>query len=161
MVCWLTTPSPSTVLVVYGFPLTRISPEEFKRKQTWKCFSNYDLANKSNQADLSQLDSFQVYLLNASESIWYEKPFKTKIHYFLLQFFGLVYVFRKHCFRKNKGRKWWIFVLNGFAQGPSINHVVKILGTFDPLPPWSLLLIKAYDIKWSFGQPPPSPKLST
>ena len=33
-----------------------------------------------------------------------------------------------------------------------INHVVKILGIFDPLPPsWSLLLNKAYVIKWSSG----------
>ena len=38
-------------------------------------------------------------------------------------------------------------------QGSSINHVVKILGIFDP-PSWSLLLNKAYVIKWSFGQPP-------
>ena len=36
--------------------------------------------------------------------------------------------------------------------GTSINYVVKILGIFDPPPPsWSLLLIKAYVIKWSFG----------
>ena len=35
-------------------------------------------------------------------------------------------------------------------MGSSINHVVKILGIFDPPPPlWSLLLNKAYVIKWS------------
>ena len=46
-------------------------------------------------------------------------------------------------------------------QGSSINHMVKILGIFDPLPPsWSLLLNNAYVIKWSFGKPPP-PQLST
>ena len=33
--------------------------------------------------------------------------------------------------------------------GSSINHVVKILGIVDP-PSWSLLLNKAYVIKWSF-----------
>ena len=33
--------------------------------------------------------------------------------------------------------------------------MVKFLGIFDPIPtPWSLLLNKAYVIKWSFGQPP-------
>ena len=32
-----------------------------------------------------------------------------------------------------------------------VNHVVKILGIFDPLPPpWSILLNNAYVIKWSF-----------
>ena len=36
--------------------------------------------------------------------------------------------------------------------GSSINHVVTFLGIFDPPPPsWSLLLNKAYVIKWSFG----------
>ena len=36
--------------------------------------------------------------------------------------------------------------------GASINHVVKILGIFDPFPPsWSLLLNKAYVLKWLFG----------
>ena len=40
-------------------------------------------------------------------------------------------------------------------MGSSINHVVTFLGIFDPPPPsWSLLLNKAYVIKWSFGQPP-------
>ena len=39
-----------------------------------------------------------------------------------------------------------------FTKRSSINHVVKILVIFDPLPPsWSLLLNKAYVIKWSFG----------
>ena len=38
----------------------------------------------------------------------------------------------------------------------------QIFGYFDPLPPsWSLLLNKAYVIKWSFGQPPLPPQLST
>ena len=39
----------------------------------------------------------------------------------------------------------------------------QIFGHFDPPPPsWSLLLNKAYVIKWSFGQPPlPPPQLST
>ena len=39
--------------------------------------------------------------------------------------------------------------------GSSINHVVKFLDILTPLPPlWSLLLNKAYVIKWSFGLPP-------
>ena len=47
-------------------------------------------------------------------------------------------------------------------KGSFINHVVKFLGIFDPLPPsWSLLLNKAYVIKWSFGQPPLPPQMST
>ena len=37
------------------------------------------------------------------------------------------------------------------CKGSSINHVVKFFGIFDP-PSWSLLLNKAYVIKWSFGQ---------
>ena len=38
------------------------------------------------------------------------------------------------------------------SKGSFINHVVKFLRIFDPLPPsWSLLLNKAYVIKWSFG----------
>ena len=46
---------------------------------------------------------------------------------------------------------WFIEIL-----GSSINHVVKILGIFDPpIPPsWSLLLNKAYVMKWSLGKPP-------
>ena len=41
----------------------------------------------------------------------------------------------------------------GFIHKP--RYVVNILGIFDPPPPsWSLLLNKAYVIKWSFGQPP-------
>ena len=39
---------------------------------------------------------------------------------------------------------------NHIHKGLSINHVVKILVFFDP-PSWSLLLNKAYVIKWSFG----------
>ena len=47
-------------------------------------------------------------------------------------------------------------------MGSSINHVDTFLGIFDPLPPsWSLLLNKAYVIKWTFGQPPLPPQLST
>ena len=48
-------------------------------------------------------------------------------------------------------------------MGPSINHVVKFLGIFDPPPPsWPLLQNKAYVLKWSFGYPPPPPlQLST
>ena len=44
----------------------------------------------------------------------------------------------------------------------SINHVVNNLGIFDPppTPSWSLLLNKAYVLKWSFEYPPP-PLLST
>ena len=40
-----------------------------------------------------------------------------------------------------------------FSKGSPINnHMVKILGIFDlPPPSWSLLLNKAYVIKWSFG----------
>ena len=36
-----------------------------------------------------------------------------------------------------------------FARESSINHVVKLLRIFPPS--WSLLLYKAYVIKWSFG----------
>ena len=49
-----------------------------------------------------------------------------------------------------KGRSPQVYVNEN--KGSSINHVVKILGIFDPPPPsWPLLLNKAYVIKWSFG----------
>ena len=36
-------------------------------------------------------------------------------------------------------------------KGTFINHVVNFLGIFDPFPPsWSLLLNKAYVLKWPF-----------
>ena len=49
--------------------------------------------------------------------------------------------------------------LNGsISMGSSINHVAKFYGIFGPLlPSWSLLLDKAYVIKWSNGLHPPSP----
>ena len=38
------------------------------------------------------------------------------------------------------------------TQGACTNHVDRILGYFDPPPPmWTLLLNKAYVMKWSFG----------
>ena len=43
--------------------------------------------------------------------------------------------------------------------GSSINDVVKILGIFDPLPPFTMN--KAYVIKWSLGYYPLPPQLST
>ena len=46
-------------------------------------------------------------------------------------------------------------------QGSSINHMVKILGIFDPPPStWSLLLNNVYVMKWSFGYTSP-PQLFT
>ena len=48
------------------------------------------------------------------------------------------------------------------VQGPSINHVDRFLGIFDPFPlSWSLLLNKIYVVKWSFGKTPAPPPLST
>ena len=55
-------------------------------------------------------------------------------------------------------RKWKIIQI--YAKGSSINHVVKFLGIFN-LPSWSLLINKTYVIKWSFHHHPLPPQLTT